>query len=138
MDIHIYLYTVLKHADISIMADTGTSWFMPFDIKRFQERPRTLLKSWKMTLGIKKCLQICPLTYIYKGDLGIVGVEQTQTPNKPKVRINLNFEQTQKFLALGRLRIIRPPDPPSHTHTHCRFCTRRRRRNLFIIYIYVS
>ena len=65
MDMRIYLYTVLKYADISIMADTGTSWFMPFDIKRFQDRPRTLLKSWKMTLGIKKCLQICPLTYIY-------------------------------------------------------------------------
>ena len=43
----------------------------------------------------------------------------TQTSNKPKVRINLNFEkpklrtnpnfeQTKKFLALGGLRIIRP------------------------------
>ena len=33
---------------------------------------------------------------------------QTQTSNKPKVRKNLNFEQTKKFLALGGLRIIRP------------------------------
>ena len=32
--------------------------------------------------------------------------EQTQTSDKPKVRTKLN--QTQKFLALGGLRIIRP------------------------------
>ena len=45
-------------------------------------------------------------------ELRIVAVEQTQNSNKSKFRTNPNFEQIQKFLTLGGLKIIQPPPLP--------------------------
>ena len=50
---------------------------------------------------------LADLARLYPLEPRIGGVEQTQTSHEPKLRKNPNFEQTQKFLALGGLRIIR-------------------------------